>query len=332
MPSPAASANVATELDLLRLERLVHHYDIGELVRHWPATAGIENSNYFLATRKRGVERQYVLTIMEQPANAGDALVPLLDVCVAAGLPVPAVIRTVHGEPLYQLDGKPALLCPRLPGRHVCNPTLRQVEALGRFIARFHLATGAADLSLPDYPRDGHWLDANLRALHGRLPYGDEALMRETATRVAAALERRDVIELPRGTIHGDLFRDNALFNDWGLCGVLDFHHASRGFLAYDLAVAANDWCTESNGTLDPERTLALLRAYHALRPLAAPELWYFPIFALYAALAFWMSREVVAQKQRRGAAVRSNNPDEFRRIVAHHRAHFFYLSPQRLD
>jgi homoserine kinase type II len=155
--------------------------------------------------------------------------------------------------------------------------------------------------------------------------------MAETGRAVSRALARSDVAALPQGAVHGDLFRDNVLFNEWGLSGVLDFHHAARGYLIYDLAVAANDWCTEADGALDPERTLALLRAYHGVRPLQRDELWHFPVFALYAGLAFWTSRLVVALEQRRGRAVRANNPEELQRVVAHHVAHFFYLDERRL-
>jgi homoserine kinase type II len=323
--------NAVSQLDLLRLDELVRGYDIGELVRHWPAAAGIENSNYFLATVAGGVERHYVLTLLERPPNAGDALVPLLDACLAGGLPVPAVLRDRGGRAFTELDGKPAILCPRLPGRHVYNPTQRQVEALGRFIAAFHLTTLAAEVHLPAYPRDLAWLRQNAEACRGYLPYSAAVLMADTRATLEDALSRHDVAALPQGPVHADLFRDNVLFNEWGLAGVLDFHHASRGFLIYDLAVAANDWCTEADGALDPERTLALLRAYHGIRPIRREELWHFPVFALYAALAFWTSRLVVALEQRRGRAVRANNPEEFQRIVLHHSAHCFYLDERQL-
>ena len=59
------------------------------------------------------------------------------------------------------------------------------------------------------------------------------------------------------------MFRDNVLFTERGLTGVVDFHHAATGYLIYDLAVAANDWCNDYDGVLDADRTLALLRAYH---------------------------------------------------------------------
>ena len=323
--------NAITKLDLLHLEALVDRYGVGELIRYWPAANGIENSNYFLATQKEGVERQYVLTVMEQPSNAGESLVPLLDSCVEAGLPVPVVVRDRDGGAYNQLDGKPMLLCQRLPGQHAYNPTTRQVEALGRFTARFHTATAGLAFPLPPYPRDAEWLDVKAQACVGRVGWAAGDLMQDTARRIARGLERQDVKRLPQGPIHGDLFRDNVLFSAQGLTGVLDFHHAATGYLVYDLAVAANDWCTDTQGAIDPERAMALLRSYHAIRPLQKQELWHFPLFCLYAALAFWLSRTTGALKGRGQSIARSKNPHEFQRIVAHHTAHFFYVDERQL-
>jgi len=318
--------NAITQLDLLDLEALTDRYPIGKLVRYQPIASGIENSNYFLTTVRERAERCYVLTILEQPSNAGAALVTLLDVCENAGLPVPTVIRNSEGGAWGELAGKPALICRYLPGRHVANPTDQQIEALGRFIARFHNATANLRFSLPPYPRGPDWLSRQASACVGHIGYASGRLMQDIAAQVRRGLGRLDVSELPTGAIHGDLFRDNVLFNDLGLTGVLDFHHAADGFLLYDLAVAANDWCTDAQGAMDQERVLALLRAYHGIRPLVRQELWHFPLFCLYAGLAFWLSRYQASLRKRQNPSVRVNNPQEFQRIVQHHAAHFVYL------
>ena len=318
--------NAITQLDLLDLETLTDHYPIGKLIRYQAIAAGIENSNYFLTTVQDGVEHRYVLTILEQPANAGAALVPLLDACEAAGLPTPTVIRKTEGSAWGELGGKPVLICRFLPGRHVGNPTHRQIAALGRFMARFHNATASLGFPLPAYPRDADWLTRKVSVCRSRIGYTAGRLMQDVAAQVGQELARLDVRELPAGIIHGDLFRDNVLFNEHGLSGVLDFHHAARGHLLYDLAVAANDWCTDAQGAMDTERVLALLRAYHGIRPLLRQELWHFPLFCLYAGLAFWLSRYEASLRKRQNASVRVNNPEEFQRIVEHHAAHFLYL------
>ena len=129
----------------------------------------------------------------------------------------------------------------------------------------------------------------------GYLPFNELVLLRDASTKVASMLDRADVHALPHGIVHGDLFRDNALFNEHGLSGVLDFHHAAESYLLFDLAVVANDWCTDVRGVLNPERTTALLMAYHQVRRLTKRELWFLsPASQLYAALAFWLSRLVV--------------------------------------
>ncbi len=324
--------NAITQLDVLDLEHTIANYGVGDLIRYWPAVNGIENSNYFIRTSDQGREREFVLTIMERPSNAGGAYVPLLDLCDAAGLPIAGILRNNQGEAIDRYDGKLILLSHRLPGRHVYNPTTKQVAALGRFIARFHRATAGWEHPIPDYPRTAPWLahHAELAKLH--LPYVSRTLLMDAVREVSHLLAREDVGSLPRGVIHGDLFRDNVLFNERGLTGVLDFHHAAKGILIYDLAVAANDWCTDGTGLLNPDRATELIRAYHRIRPLTGAELRLLPAFTLYAAVAFWLSRLSVAIELAAGRNVRTNNPEEFERIVGQHRRHFFYLDPRLLD
>lgn len=324
--------NAITQLDVLDLEHTIAHYGVGELIRYWPAANGIENSNYFIRTLDDGREREFVLTIMEQPSNAGGAYVPLLDLCEEAGLPVAGILRNSSGDAIDRYDGKLILLSHRLPGRHVYNPTGKQVAALGRFVARFHIATTGWSHPVPAYPRNAAWLAHHAELVRGYLPWLSRRLLEDSVREVSCLLAREDVAALPRGVIHGDLFRDNVLFNEQGLTGVLDFHHAARGTLLYDLAVAANDWCTDGSGVLNPDRALELLRAYHRIRPLSRAEMRLFHTFALYGALAFWLSRLSVALKRNAAGGVRFNNPQEFERIVAQHHAHFFYVDERLLS
>ncbi len=323
--------NAVTQLNESSLEETLSRYDIGALQRYWPAANGIENSNYFIATEGPHGPRNFVLTILEQAANAGDAYVPMMETLYDAGLPVAPPLRNMADQAVEELSGKPTLLQHRLPGQHVYNPTTRQVCALARFMARMHLTMDGADIELPAYPRDTNWLQERAAMVEGFLPFADHALLLASVQRISDMLARRDVARLPQGMIHGDLFRDNALYNERGLTGVLDFHHAATGFWIYDLAVVANDWCNDAGGQLDPDRTTAMLRAYHRIRPLTDAELWFFSEFALYGAVAFWLSRLAVALSQQNAGLVRFKNPDEFKRIVQHHTRHSFYLDPRAL-
>ena len=306
-------------LDADSLAKFLARYDVGEPVAWRAVSHGIENSNYFVSTSAADAARaEWVLTVLEQPSNAGSAYVPLLDLCHLAGLPVARVVRTSAGGALQTLRGKTAMLAPRLPGAHIEQPTVAQVRQLGCFIGDFHRATVDPGFAVPRYPRDQRWLRDRASATGGLLPNSEQRLVRECVDRVTIMLDHRDIGELPTGVVHGDLFRDNLLFEGAELTGVLDFHHASFGYLVYDLAVAANDWCGAPDGALDRERAAALVTAYHRQRPLTKLEQHLFPGFLLYAGLAFWLSRLVVALRVDAAPPSRYKDPNEFKAIVAH--------------
>ena len=316
-------------LNAARLKDLLARYDVGRLLDHRPVSHGIENSNYFITTLKDGARDHWVLTILEQPSHSGPGYVPLLDLCHDAGLPVARVIRNTGGDAIESVDGKKAMLSPMLPGQHVDNPSVEQLRALGRFIGEFHRATRNPAFDVPAYPRDVRWLRDRESEVRGRLAHADARLVTHAVRRVAALLDREDVAGLPASLVHGDLFRDNVLFDESKLTGVVDFHHAAWGYLVYDLAVAANDWCSGPDGKLDPGRAAALVDAYRGVRPLTRVEIDRFPGFLLYAALAFWLSRLTVALNSDRNSRTRVKDPDEFRAIVADRSArseHYTFL------
>ena len=290
-------------MDRETLARLLARYDVGALLDHRRASRGIENSNYFVTSAKGRVRYDWVLTVLERPSNAGSGYVPLLDLCHGAGLPVAPVVRNISGDAVERIGGRKAMLSPMLPGTHIDVPSVEQIEALGRFIGDFHRATRSPGFYVPNYPRDVRWLRERRSEVGRRVPDADVRLLARAVERVVDLLAGEEIPELPSGLVHGDLFRDNVLFEGPKLTGVIDFHHAARGYLVYDLAVAVNDWCSDADGALDVERASTLVRAYHGVRPLGRVEIDCFAGFLLYAALAFWLSRLTV------GLARKSHQP-----------------------
>ncbi|MEM7218316.1 MAG: homoserine kinase [Pseudomonadota bacterium] len=323
--------NIATRITEQELSPWLEQFDVGRLTDLRQISTGIENSNYYVDTDNPQGTRHFVLTVLEQQYASRDLLVPLTHRLHAAGLPVPAILRTRRGDSITRLLGKQALLSACLPGEHPLNPTRSQCAAVGRFLARFHRAAEGAREQAQLFARDLNWLRRNATQVRSFLPQSEQKLLDDSVKLLESLLDRRDLTRLPIGIVHGDLFRDNVLFNSHGLSGVLDFHHAGEHYLLYDVAVAMNEWCAEGGGRLDAEHAYALLRGYCSERALRDEELWFLPIFLVYAALAFWLSRLAVRYPPQETPPPRQKNPDEFRDILRERVRRFFYVDRRRL-
>ena len=131
---------------------------------------------------------------------------------------------------------------------------------------------------------------------------------------------------LPKGAIHGDLFCDNVLFFDRRVSGIIDFGFAATDFLAYDLAIAVNDWCIVDDGAqqgaLVPELVAAMAGAYDGVRPLTADERAQWAALLRAAALRFWLSRLYDLHLPRPGELTHAHDPAQFERILRDRVAH----------
>lgn len=325
---------VITELSRSALERALQDYDVGPLIAFRPVAEGIENTNYFVRTagssESQSAAEEYVLTLIESEDTTVEdrtLMVSVLDACHDHGLPVAPVLRTRSGSIATEIEFKPAILSPRLAGRHTAVPVQEQCEAVGRFLARMHAVTDSVDCETRPYIRDTAWLAQCREIVFRHLSYSERELLAQAVDQISAMLARNDVSKLPQGVIHGDLFRDNALFNEYGLSGVVDFHHTSRGYWIYDVAVAVNDWCRDRDA-LNVERTMALLGEYHEQRAFTPAELWFFSTFLLYGAVAFWLSRLLVAVRDDLPESYPVKDPNEFAELVARHLTAPFRVDP----
>ncbi|MGH8723757.1 MAG: phosphotransferase, partial [Burkholderiales bacterium] len=182
---------------------------------------------------------------------------------------------------------------------------------LGALLGRMHLA-GRSYSAYLENPRGPKWWRIAAREVKDFLQNKDtEVLEGEIAYQSAHRFP-----DLPRGPVHADLFRDNALFEGGRISGVIDFYFAGVDCLLYDLAVCANDWCLLTDLRLDEARVGALLRAYRALRPFTPLERDAWPVMLRAAALRFWLSRLHDFHLPRPGVLVHAHDPEHFRCIL----------------
>ena len=151
----------------------------------------------------------------------------------------------------------------------------------------------------------------------------------EIAPGLAATIEQElDHLEanwpasLPQGIIHADLFPDNAFFLGDQLSGLIDFYFACNDALAYDVAIALNAWCFESDHAFNMTKGRALLEGYQSARALEPAEREALPLLARGAALRFlltraydWLHTNADASRQPQGPAGVSA-PAQFHRSI----------------
>ena len=307
--------SVYTQLSLTDIQRFAQQYSL-EIVSCQPIQSGIENSNYFVQNNDG---REFVLTLFEE-LNAEEAafLAPLLQHLQQAGVSVAAPLTAGNGQCLLTLKGKPAQLARRIAGTHPQPVTVAQCTAMGKALATLHLA-------LKKHPLKRHnahglkWWQAEAKKARAKMTAIEQLLLDTVLDDFEETIE--DFDDLPKGLIHGDLFRDNTLFDGDQLTAILDFSEAGKDYWLLDIAITVNDFCSDwPNVSLNTDLYQAFLAAYQQVRPLTDDEQEVLPTFLAMAATRFWLSRLSVARRNaeegRMGDDVLQKDPQEMLNMV----------------
>lgn len=292
------------------LDAWLTRYALGALVELAPIAAGIENTNYFVTT-ERG---RFVLTLYERlPSDELPFYLNLMAHLARSGVEVPAPAPDRTGALFSVLNGRPAGLVARIDGTPVTVRAAVECAAVGGALARMHVAAERYRARLTNRRGPAWWRQA-ARAVRPFLSDEQNELL-QGEVRFLTGFGKG---ALPKGAIHGDLFCDNVLFANGRVAGIIDFGFAATDFFAYDLAIAVNDWCVgdPALGNLDAVRTKAMVRAYHAVRPLTDDERTQWTALLRAAALRFWVSRLYDLYLPRPGELTHAHDPAPFERIV----------------
>lgn len=311
---------VYTEIDGDTLAQFAAQYPLAQIDELKGITAGVQNSNFLLAT----ADAKYILTVYESSANgvAADDLPFFLGLMLhlsAQGLSCPVPLARKDGGLISTVKDKPAALVSFLEGRSVKTPRPEHCRALGAAMAQMHLVGDGFELRRPN----NHGL-SNWQMLFERC----RSRADEVSPDLTRAMERELIRlkenwpdNLPAGIIHADLFPDNVFFMQGAVSGLIDFYFACNDFYAYDLAIALNAWCFEADATFNVTKARALLSGYQNVRPLAPEEIDAVPILGAGAAMRFLTTRLFDWLNQVDGAQVEPKNPNDFLSRLRFHRS-----------
>ncbi len=263
-----------THLELDTARAIASAHGLSECTRVIPVAAGTVNSNYFLETAQGRV----FVRIYEQQETDGVAYEwRLLAHLSARGVPVPGRIEGPAPGAL-RVGGKPIAVFAEVRGEDLCQALVTQARTrpVGRALAQAHQASESFSER-----REGRFRLEDVARLLARAEAAGRPELAAPIVRLRALHDELSgaasaLGQLPRGVTHGDLFRDNVLWQGERIVALLDWESASDGILVYDLAVILLAWCCGDSFDLTLAR--AMVEGYREQRALSEAEwtgLWW---------------------------------------------------------
>jgi homoserine kinase type II len=255
-----------------------------------PIPAGSVNTN--LALSLAGGGRAFLRVYEEQTLATAPGEARLLNHLASHGVPTPRPLplAATPGAFIAEHAGKPVAVFPWVAGDMLCQRSVTPDAAaqIGAALARVHLA--AASFSAPPSRFGPVELRARIDGVRA-LPRLPPALS-PVVDALSARLDRfsgRAPGQDGAGLVHGDLFRDNVLWQDGRIAALLDFESASHESYPFDLMVTILAWCFGDG--LDQSLSRAMAQAYAAVRPIPEAEAERLHDEGSFAALRFAITR-----------------------------------------
>ena len=300
--------SVYTILKNKHIKEILSLYNIGSLKSFDGISDGITNTNYFLNTDKG----KYVITIFEDIKKTKvTKYLKLMNFFSKKGLCAPEIMITKSGDVLTTVEKKPCSIMQKLSGKTVNESNNMLCKSLGEVIGAFHNFSQQYQGMISN-SRDIKWIEKTIKKIEGHLEPNQLNLIKHCSK----VFKKIFSSNLPCGVIHSDLFRDNVLANNNKITGIIDYYYSFNGPLIYELAVIANDWCVNKNGSINAKKYHSFINNYNSVRTITKKEMKQMNNAMIAAGLRFYLSRLVDMIFPKVGEITHIKDPSTFENIL----------------
>ncbi len=311
---------VYTKISQKEISSIQSNFNLEKIVNFKGIKQGIENTNYFLITKKN----KYVLTIFEKRVKKSELpfFMKLMDKLNHKGISCPRPLKNKKGNYLFRLKNKLACISTIVEGKDKKNLTPRQCLAVGQNIGKLHKSSFNIRLFRKN-SFQGNKLDSLYKSI--------KLKTRRIAPNLETVLgySRKNIKQnwpknLPAGIIHADLFIDNIFFKKNKFSGFIDFYFSCNDFLIYELAICINALCFDykkGKYNLNKSKVLNLIKGYEKVRRISINEKNSLNILCRAAALRYLLTRIYDYFNTPKTALIKVKDPKEyFQKLIIHNK------------
>ncbi|WP_405349825.1 phosphotransferase enzyme family protein [Fusobacterium animalis] len=244
---------------------------------------GILNSNFYIKTKNK----KYILRIYEANRTIDEEKqeLILLDRIVDF-IPVSIAIKNIDNEYISIFNNKKFALFEYIDGNSITKIDTHIIREIAIYLGKLHSFT--KDISFEKYNRKTR---INFDLYYNEIKKSEiDFKFRNELLNSADKINGSDFSILPSGVIHGDIFPDNVLLDEYNNIKVIfDFNESYYAPFIFDIAIVINFWIKINDFNFFTENNLIrdFLNYYSKYRKITKEELKSLDIACKKIALTF---------------------------------------------
>lgn len=244
---------------------------------------GILNSNFYIKTKNK----KYILRIYEANRTIDEEKqeLILLDRIVDF-IPVSTAIKNIDNEYISIFNNKKFALFEYIDGNSITKIDTHIIREIAIYLGKLHSFT--KDISFEKYNRKTR---INFDLYYNEIKKSEiDFKFKNELLNSADKINGFDFSILPSGVIHGDIFPDNVLLDDYNNIKVIfDFNESYYAPFIFDIAIVINFWIKINDFDFFTENNLIrdFLNYYSKYRKITKEELKSLDIACKKIALTF---------------------------------------------